>query len=148
MTLCPVEVCAANPVPADRLVSPPSATSVVRRRVPREQTRQGAGETAVREVGPVVPSGGPPVRTPPGRPLHHAPEAAARRRDGAGELLRLRRARARREAGAVPLAAAAEARFRPGPARALLHPAAAHDDGGGRAGNEARRQAEGQSLPG
>ena len=64
----------------------------------------------------------------------------ARRRAGAGrQLLRQRRARARAEAGTRPVAAAAEPRVPPGPARRVLRPPAAHHGRRRPAGHRARR---------
>ena len=60
-----------------------------------------------------------------GRAVHHAHEEARRRRDGAGELLRVGRAAAAREARADPVATAADAGVQRGAAGELLRPAPA-----------------------
>src|SRR6478736_2930359 len=62
------------------------------------------------------------------RPVRHAHEEARRRRGAAGQLLRLRGARAGPGARAGAVAAPADARLRPGPAGAVLRPAAADDE--------------------
>ena len=63
----------------------------------------------------------------------------SRGRGTAGQLLRLRRARARRQARPGALAAAAEPRLRPGAAGRVLRAAAAHHRRRRRAGRPARR---------
>ncbi len=75
-----------------------------------------------------------------GRPVHHAPQEARRRRDRAGQLLRVRGAGAGREDRTVPVAAAADAGVRRGAAGGVLRPAAAHGRRGGRDRAGARRQ--------
>ena len=75
--------------------------------------------------------------------LHHAHEAAARRRDGARELLRVRRAGARAQARPVALAIAADAEVRRARLERFLDAVAAHDEGSREAGAPARRARRG-----
>lgn len=76
-----------------------------------------------------------------GGPLHHAPEAVARRRAAAGELLRLRGAGARAQAGARAVAASAQDVVRPGQVGALPRAVARNPRRGPGAGRATRRQA-------
>ena len=79
-----------------------------------------------------------------GRPLHHPHEEAQRRRRPGGQLPGVGDARARRQARADALAAAAQPGLRRRPDRRLPRPAAAHD--GGRRGDGGRaRRADGRA---
>src|SRR5688572_391479 len=70
--------------------------------------------------------------------LHHTHAAVARRRDSAREFLRLGRARARGEARAATLAAAADVEARRRAAREVFRAVAAHDERGREARAPAR----------
>src|SRR5688572_15684594 len=62
-----------------------------------------------------------------GEPLHHAQQEASGRRDPARELLRVRCARARGQAGALPVAAVESGALRPGAAQVISFTAAAYE---------------------